>query len=112
MFFRNPESSHEHSLEILNVIYGYDSFLDSLRVIADMGCGGGLDSKWFAELWTRDEPPEPRNYTVYAVDQNIKQIEPENTMLLVIPEKLDHRVLINESKEDVFPPTKPFFPLN
>ena len=75
--FSNPIYSHEHSLEILNVLYGYDSFLDNLTVIADMGCGAGLDTRWWATLETRDDPPEPHNYIVYAVDKNIRQIEPE-----------------------------------
>lgn len=75
--FKNAHYSHEHSLEVLNLLYGYDSFLDSIQVIADMGCGAGLDAEWWASLETRDEPPEPRNYTVYAVDQNIKKIDPD-----------------------------------
>ena len=74
--FKNAYDSHEHSLEILNMIYGYDSFLDNLSVVADMGCGAGLDTQWWATLMTRDNPPEPHNYLVYAVDQNINQIEP------------------------------------
>ena len=73
--FKNSHDSHQHSLEVLNKLVEYDSFLDSLTVVADMGCGAGLDSKWWAELTTRDEPPEPRNYIVYAVDQNTDQIE-------------------------------------
>ena len=73
--FKNPHASHEHSLEILDAIYGYDSFLDSLKTIADMGCGAGLDSEWWAQLETRDDPPEPRNYKVYGVDNNIHQVE-------------------------------------
>jgi SAM-dependent methyltransferase len=73
--FRNEHASHEHSLEILNSIYGYDSFLDSLTTVADMGCGVGLDSEWWATLETRDDPPEPRNYTVYGVDTNIYQVD-------------------------------------
>lgn len=75
--FKNAYASHEHSLEILNVIYGYDSFLDNIKVIADMGCGRGLDAEWWATLTTRDDPPEPHDYLVYAVDQNIKDIEPD-----------------------------------
>jgi SAM-dependent methyltransferase len=73
--FKNPSASHEHSLEVLNLIYGYDSFLDSLTTIADMGCGSGLDGEWWATLETRDDPPVPRNYTVYGVDTNIHQVE-------------------------------------
>ena len=40
-----------------------------------MGCGEGRDVEWWAGLETRDDPPEPRNYTVYAVDQSIKQLD-------------------------------------
>ena len=72
--FANPDLSHQHSLEILNLLYDYDSFLDSLGVIADMGCGSGLDAQWWATLETRDDPPEPRNYRVYAVDRNLGQV--------------------------------------
>jgi SAM-dependent methyltransferase len=75
--FKNAYASHEHSLEILNMLYGYDTFLDNLQVIADMGCGRGLDVEWWATLETRDDPPEPHNYRVYAVDQDIDQIEPD-----------------------------------
>lgn len=73
--FANSHLSHEHSLEILNLLYGYDSFLDSLAVIADLGCGAGLDAKWWSELYTRDDPPEPRNYKVYAVDRSLSQVD-------------------------------------
>lgn len=77
MAFRNAYESHEHSLQTLELILGYDSFLDSLHKIADFGCGAGLDSQWWATLESRDDPPEPRNYIVYAVDQDTEQIEKE-----------------------------------
>lgn len=67
--FRNAYESHEHSLQTLELLYGYDSFLDSLKVIVDMGCGHGMDVRWWATLETREDPPEPRNYTVYGVDR-------------------------------------------
>lgn len=73
--FKNAEESHEHSLDMLNMLYQYDSFLDSLQVIADMGCGAGFDAKWWAQLTTRDDPPEPHNYVVYAVDQDLSKVE-------------------------------------
>ena len=74
MAFRNAYESHEHSLEILNLIYGYDSFLDSLSRVADFGCGAGLDTEWWATLETRDDPPEPRNYQLFAIDQNTQLV--------------------------------------
>jgi SAM-dependent methyltransferase len=75
--FKNPQESHEHSLDFLKMLYEYDSFLDSLKVVADMGCGSGLDTKWWAELTTRDDPPEPHNYIVYAVDRDTSKIDRE-----------------------------------
>jgi SAM-dependent methyltransferase len=77
MAFKNPHDSHNHSLEVLNLLYEYDTFLESLSTIADMGCGAGLDAQWWATLTTRDEIPEPYNYRVFAIDKNIKQIEPD-----------------------------------
>lgn len=77
MSFPNPYYSHEHSLEILNLLYGYDSFLDSLQVVADFGCGSGLDAQWWAELETRDDPPVPRGYKVYALDRDLSKVEPD-----------------------------------
>ena len=50
--FKNPEESHAHSLGILNLLPEYDTFLDSLTVIADMGCGAGLDARW----WKQRQP--------------------------------------------------------
>jgi len=74
--FKNPEESHQHSRDVLDMLYQYDSFLDSLKVIADMGCGSGLDAEWWAKLMTRDDPPLPHNYRVYAIDKDISKIDP------------------------------------
>jgi len=73
--FNNEHLSHAHSLTILNTLNEYDSFLDNLRSVADMGAGAGLDSQWWATLHTRDDPPEHREYTVYAVDTQADQID-------------------------------------
>lgn len=73
--FKNALESFDHSKPIRDLLYQYDSFLDSLEVIADYGCGAGLDLEWWATLMTRDDPPEPRNYLCYAIDTNIKQID-------------------------------------
>jgi SAM-dependent methyltransferase len=95
--FKNPYLSHEHSLEVLNLLYGYDSFLDSLTSVADMGCGAGLDAEWWASLMTRDEPAEPRNYTVYAIDQDLNKIDPDilarNPNLIPIERNFEERVV-------------------
>lgn len=72
--FKTNDESHNHSLKTLNLLYEYDSFLDSLEVVADMGCGHGHDVNWWATLTTRDDPPEPHNYITYAVDKNVAGI--------------------------------------
>jgi SAM-dependent methyltransferase len=96
--FKNSVESHRHSLEILNVIYGYDSFLDNISSIADMGCGYGLDVEWWATLTTRDEPPEPRNFIVYAVDQNIDNLDAE-----VLKSNPNIKPIIGNFEERVIP---------
>ncbi len=73
--FKNAVESHSHSLEVLNLLYNYDSFLDNLEYIGDFGAGSGLDTQWWATLETRDDPPEPRNYKVYALDKNISTVD-------------------------------------
>lgn len=73
--FKNPMESYEHTQFIRDLLYHYDSFLDSLEIIADFGCGTGLNIEWWANLQTRDDPPEPRNYLCYAIDKNISQIQ-------------------------------------
>jgi trans-aconitate methyltransferase len=75
MAFKNAYDSHDHSRQILDLLYGYDSFLDSISVVADMGCGAGQDVEWWATLRTRDDPPEDRDFTVYGLDQNISGID-------------------------------------
>ena len=101
--FKNAHDSHRHSLEFLNLIYGYDSFLDNIGAVADMGCGWGYDSEWWATLETRDDPVEPRDFIVYAVDQNIDNLDPEilaaNPRL--IPIKGDFEKTVTPRKVDI-----------
>jgi trans-aconitate methyltransferase len=73
--FKNSYESYTHTQFIRDLLYEYDTFLDSLEVIADFGCGDGSNIEWWANLKTRDDPPEPRNYLCYAVDTNIKRIK-------------------------------------
>jgi SAM-dependent methyltransferase len=75
--FKNSIESNAHSLKVLNLLREYDTFLESLSVVADLGCGNGHDAMWFADLTTRDDPPEPLNLLVYAIDKKINRLLPE-----------------------------------
>ena len=86
--FSNGLLSHHHSLETLEMINQYDEFLDSISSVADFGCGSGHDINWWSRLeyieYTEDdkgnvigETVRKRNYRCYAVDRDVKQIEPE-----------------------------------
>ncbi len=69
-----------HSLKILNQLREYDSFLDSLKTIADMGCGTGEDIAWWAALQTRDDPPKPYNYNCFAVEKDVSKLSKVPTL--------------------------------
>jgi hypothetical protein len=73
-YFKSQYDAHDHSLRVLEILTGYDSFMDSLTVVADMGAGSGLDINWWATAETRDDPPAPYNYVCYAVDKDISQM--------------------------------------
>jgi hypothetical protein len=75
--FKNNYASNQHSLRVLNLLREYDTFLESLSTVADMGCGNGHDALWFANLETRDDPPEPLNIRVFAVDKDLRHLDPE-----------------------------------
>jgi hypothetical protein len=85
--FKNRYDSHDHSLRILDLVYCYDSFMDSVTTVCDMGCGAGMDIKWWAECESRDDPPIKRNYICYGVDKDGSVVDgamlPPNVTVLV-----------------------------
>lgn len=96
--FSDKYLSHEHSRETLDLLETYDAFLDSLSVICDMGAGEGMDAAWWASLMTRDDPPLPRDYTVFAVDKKVDRMldMPDNVKIIqgdfeqkIIPRTID-----------------------
>ena len=69
--FTTAEASHQHSLQTLNLIAGYDDFMDSLSVVCDMGCGTGEDINWWSTRTYIDEngKEKPYNYRCIAIDR-------------------------------------------
>lgn len=66
--FSSPELSHAHSRSVLDTLYEYDDFMQSVGTLIDMGCGSGLDLEWWATRTTRDESQTPLNIRCFGVD--------------------------------------------
>ena len=68
MIFTNLEQSHNHSLNTLNALQEYDEFMESIATLADLGCGAGLDTEWWATRTTRADNPKPLNIQCTGID--------------------------------------------
>jgi len=56
-----------NSIDVLNLLDQKTEFMDSLSVVADMGCGKGQDSFWWSTR--KDVDDKPRNLFVFSVDR-------------------------------------------
>ena len=68
--FKNPDDSHDHSRGVLDMLYQYDSFLDSIKVVADMGQTPRLLTP--AEVYTNDLIAGANNFDHAAVAKDAK----------------------------------------
>jgi SAM-dependent methyltransferase len=66
--FGSSDASHAHSLQVLETLYQFDDFMQSIENVADMGCGSGLDMLWWATRTTRDANPRPLNIRCMGID--------------------------------------------
>jgi SAM-dependent methyltransferase len=66
MFISNIAS--RPSMKILNALYQYDDFMESIRTLVDLGCGTGEDLEWWASATTKDDNPRPLNIQCVGVD--------------------------------------------
>ena len=66
----DDDASHLHSQCTLTLLSQHDEFMDSIKTVADMGAGAGLDSYWWATQSMEDEEGNsvPRNIKVHAFD--------------------------------------------
>jgi SAM-dependent methyltransferase len=86
-----------HSLETLEILRQYDTFLESIKHVADMGCGSGEDIRWWATLMNNNDTPEPYNFNCFAVDR-------DGSKLAEVPDlKNIHKINRDYSDEHMFP---------
>ena len=71
--FNTPIQNSRPSLDILNALQEYDEFMESIDTLADLGCGTGEDTEWWATRTTREEVPKPLNIKCTGVDR-IEQV--------------------------------------
>jgi len=90
-----PQLDNRHSLNTLRLLEPYETFLESIRFVADMGCGTGDDTRWWATLCNKNDPPEPYNFIVYAVDTDGTKLDrvPELKNIFKFQEKFDKEAL-------------------
>tara|TARA_B100001093_G_scaffold387664_1_gene373689 strand:- start:2573 stop:3343 length:771 start_codon:yes stop_codon:yes gene_type:complete len=58
----DEDDSHQHSLEALNLLNGFDDFKLSIKHMADFGCGNGKDLEYWANMQEFDEDGNPSRY--------------------------------------------------
>jgi SAM-dependent methyltransferase len=68
------QSTKRHSLSVLELIQQYDTFLEGIKHVADMGCGAGEDIQWWATLTNNNPIPEPYNFNCFAVDKDASKL--------------------------------------
>jgi SAM-dependent methyltransferase len=66
--FGSALASHRHSLQVLDTLYQFDDFMQSVKNVVDMGCGAGLDMLWWTTRTTRDTNPRPLNIRCVGID--------------------------------------------
>lgn len=67
--FSSEKEKHQHSLQTLELLQRYDTFMESVDTVVDIGCGKeGYDLAWWATRTTRDDDPIPLNIKCTGVD--------------------------------------------
>lgn len=89
--------ANRHATHILETIRQYDTFLESIRTVADMGCGVGEDTEWWATLENYNDPPEPYNFNCFAVDRDSAKLSQVPTLKNV------NKICGSYDKENLFP---------
>lgn len=102
MRFASPEASHQHSLRILDTLYQFDDFMQSVENVIDMGCGSGLDMLWWATRTTRDVNPRPLNIRCMGVDQlEYCAATAQHKYVSYVPQDFEQPIQIHKRRFDV-----------
>ena len=100
MPFPTVEESHNHSALVLNVLYEFDDFMESISTVCDMGGGAGWDSLWWSTRTVREDEltPTPLNIKSTVIDikdtfdvehENVKFVQADFEETGLKPEQFD-----------------------
>lgn len=70
MMFSSTPQNQRPSLQVLDALYQYDDFMQSIDYLVDLGCGAGEDLLWWGTATTRDDVPVPLNIKCVGIDQH------------------------------------------
>jgi SAM-dependent methyltransferase len=100
--FSSPEASHAHSLSVLETLYQFDDFMQSIQHVADMGCGAGLDMLWWATRTTREQHPRPLNIRCTGIDlaESCAAVD-RHRYISYLPQDFEQPILVHKKRFDV-----------
>lgn len=100
--FGSPVASHAHSLETLETLYQFDDFMHSIKNVADMGCGAGLDMTWWATRTTRDADARPLNIRCLGIDLATScAATDQHRYISYLPQDFEQPIQIHKRRFDV-----------
>jgi len=98
----SPDASHQHSLGVLETLYQFDDFMQSVQTVIDMGCGTGLDMEWWATRTTRDAARRPLNIRCTGIDRAEScAATSRHKYISYIPQDFEAPIGIHKKKFDV-----------
>lgn len=99
--FEDSRASHRHSLDTLDILYSYDEFMESIKTLADLGCGEGLDLEWWATRTTNEDNPKPLNIKCVGFD-TAKELPVAHNHSNVIYQSMDFEDRISSPLREKF----------
>lgn len=92
--FESDQASHLHSLQTIQLIEKYESYLMGIRTIYDMGCGSGKDAQYFLSMkYPSNGIMTPYQFKVVGIDVNdvnVRHNDPRLTFIKYDFEEYDN----------------------